>query len=274
VMWANIALVIPFSIARLLARAPTSKVQDAFYLLMLTTCGLSVRELFGSFSEANTEVTFSSYPFLAILLVGFLYYLAEWIFSRGKLSEGRTLGTAVLITLLTVGTYSGLRTLLSVKSEFGSGYRPLRTPAGTVNVADLSTIAIFSFVRDHSNPGETIVDVAHGGAVNFSLQRATPIVQDLFQALMPSDSILYQDFESFRAAPPKFVIGNYPLRAEYGFSAALNGCSFPYFVWSNHKALFLKNKTFPVIEYIRANYSVVYQAGPMAVFAKKNNAGL
>ena len=283
VMWSNIVISIVLSIRKFSLRARGSKIEDALYLVMLIACALSARQLFGDYFESLTSVAIAAHVFLIILLVAFLYYAITWVCNIGGATNNRGAGIAILVTILVVGSYSGLRAAVSTIMELRAGYQPLHTPAGTVNLNDPASVAIYSFIRDHSGPGETIVDIGsndvqpnyvgglnlYGGGVNFALRRTSPIFSVAFSALKPPDLILNDDLMRFRATLPKFVIGANPLNAQYGLINAWNGCSFPSLIWAPHIENFEKNKLFPLIKYIRSNYTKVFQIDRWAVFARE-----
>ena len=276
VMWSNIVISIVFSIRKLSSHARGSKIEDSLYLVMLVASGLSIRQLFGDYAEAYTNVAVPAYPFLYILLIAFLYYVIRWVCNPGGATNNRGAGIAILVTILVVGSYSGLRAMVSTIAELRAGYQPLHTPAGTVNLNDPVSLAIYSFIRDHSSPGEAIVDLGsndvrsnYGGGINFALRRTSPVFSNAFTDLEPPDLILNEDLMLFRATLPKFVIGTDPLQSRYGLPNAWNRCTFPSVVWAPHIANFDDNKHLPVIEYIRSNYTKVFQIDRWAVFAQE-----
>jgi hypothetical protein len=85
---------------------------------------------------------------------------------------------------------------------------------------------------------------------------------------MPDD-LLERDLERIRANPPKIIIAEN--KPNYWVSYGLEGCTcaFPRFVWIPPTSSLIEGKDFPVIDYIRQNYSVEKTIGSKLLLVRK-----
>jgi hypothetical protein len=267
VMWTSI-ITYPFFIWRLFQHNLISQSERGLFLVVTVAIALSFRGLFGSLYDEITNVPSASYPFFVILFVFFVYRALYLIFSGLAIFRTRT-AISVYITLVIILSYSGLRAATAISEYERKNYVNLHTPAGSIDLADQASIDTYTFIKDNLNPGDSIVDVAYGGAINFALRRPDPVSTTQFIQLAPPIETLERDLTHFKASSPRFVIGTEKLPAIYGVNS-LNKCPFPRLVWKSDTPAFDEHKNYPLIEYIKLEYHVVFNSGGMTVLAPLN----
>ena len=260
VMWSSIILWLILSVRMLGGKHPKP---DAALLWLLASCAvmMSIRTLFSGTLSQLSLVAVAAYPiwFLlaALLIERHLHGPAPYPLRRVSLP-------AVVIF---VG-YGVLRFGVALAAERPSHYAAIETGAGSIRLLDQTTSsAIYRYVLEHTSHADAVLDVAYGGVVNFAARRKSPIYSTQFSALAPAERYLDLDLTRIAAHPPALVIASAlpDFGATYGMCSE-TGCMFPELVWRPTRLACEPEKKFPVLEFIKTNYTPAIQFGDKVIY--------
>jgi hypothetical protein len=167
--------------------------------------------------------------------------------------------------------YGALRLAGVVATEARTSYVRLDTGAGTIKLQD-NQIApkVYSYVQTHTEPGEPVLDLAHGGGVNFAGHRASPIFSTQFTVLAPDPKYLNADLMRIEKQPPRLVIANDGPTFQATYGLCMNtGCVFPAVVWRSTRLACDPSQSFPVLNYIRSHYEPAARFGEKVIYIRK-----
>ncbi len=226
---------------------------------VLITMGvvLSARGLFGDSHSVTTMVAVAAMPvWLIVGPYGLLRILQR--FKTDEVDQGQALWSKVV--LLVVVTYAGLRLIYGLSDEARTVYATLNTPAGTVQLTDQTSAAIYDYVARHTTAQEPFLDVAYGGGINFALRRSSPTFSTQWWYLLPPQKYVDQDLAQFLQHPPALVIANG--LPDYGASFGVispTRCPFPCLVWRPDESAYDPTRRFAVLDFIQAHYQPVFE---------------
>jgi hypothetical protein len=249
VMWCSILFWVALSLG--VARRRTLSSREGV-LFILSTCGLvmSSRTLFGGTLSQLTLVTVAAYPIWFIMAP---LLLERFLDGGDQPSPGR----APALAMMLVAAYGVLRFSTALVTEPSSHYVVVHTAAGNVRLLDRTTSAsVYRYVIDHTSSADPVLDITYGGAINFAGRRLSPIYSTQFSALAPAQKYLDLDLDRIRAHPPALVIANAlpDFGATYGMCVE-TGCMLPALVWRSSRLACEPGRKFPVLEFIKENYS-------------------
>jgi hypothetical protein len=262
VMWVGILVLVAMAVEFLRGREGAWIDRAPILLVLAPAFLISLRGLFGGTMSQLTQVSMAAYPLWFIAGP----YLILW-FLR-KFGSGRDPAATVVVTML---AYGALRLAGVVATEARTSYVRLDTGAGTIKLQD-NQIApkVYSYVQTHTEPGEPVLDLAHGGGVNFAGHRASPIFSTQFTVLAPDPKYLNADLMRIEKQPPRLVIANDGPTFQATYGLCMNtGCVFPAVVWRSTRLACDPSQSFPVLNYIRSHYEPAARFGEKVIYIRK-----
>jgi hypothetical protein len=227
---------------------------DESWLWVLLSIGvaLSARGLFGDSHSVTTMVPVAAMP---IWLIAGVYGLITILcrFKTNDADEGQALWSKIVLIVVVI--FAGLRLMYGLVDESRVTYTALNTLAGTVQLADRPSVAIYADVLRETQPTDRVLDVAYGGGINFAARRASPTFSTQWWYLLPAQKYVDQDLRQFTEHPPRLVIANE--LPDYGAAFGVispTRCPFPRLVWRPDQPAYEPTRRFPVIDTIPAQY--------------------
>jgi hypothetical protein len=270
VMWSSILLWLWLFVRWIHSKGRMTEPGYVTLLILLTgPVAMSSRGWFNWHLGPTSTVPAICYPFF-ILLAPYLMWRFLAIAGPGPdLSGVRGLAGAAVAALFVgyavLRVAGGYSNLLSDRP-----YQDLSTLAGHIRLSNFTVDSeIYRFVLEHSGSTDTLLDIPYGGGMNVATHRLSPVFTGQFEQLKVPDDLLEKDLDRIRAHPPKVVIAeNQPnYAAYYGLEGCT--CAFPRLVWVPATTSVVPDKHFPVIDYIRQNYSVSKIIGPKLMLVPK-----
>lgn len=260
VMWTAIVLCATWAIAAIRAffrgRTP-DRSTSLLLLLAMPAVLMSSRSLFGGTMSQLTVATVAAYPVWFLLAPRLLLQTMNTKIARSAVLVG-----VLIYALLRLGTAAML--------DRNTAYISLATQGGIIKVQDENAVRLYRYVVEHVAPGESMLDISYGGALNLATRHPSPLFSTQFSALAPSDRIMTLDLDLIQQRNPGIVIAT----TEPGFGATYGicmntGCPFPSIVFCSSRSACNPGRSFPVLNYIAQHYSPVVAFGSRVVYAPK-----
>jgi hypothetical protein len=227
---------------------------------------MSSRSLFGTTLFPYTEVSALCYPFFVFAAA----YLIESLYSRALVRSSAASASAITVLL---GGYSLLRLVVAYPAQLSNtGYYSLRTNAGTVRLSDDHiSEQIYSYVLNHANQTDALLDLPYGGGFNFATQLPSPVFTTMFVDLFTPPKYQQQDLDRIRRTPPVLVIADRGAHfgSEFGYPGNMR-CAFPRLVWQPDRPSWDPGYVFPVVSYLEQHYRVLTTIGPKLILAPES----
>ncbi len=270
VMWTSIVWWLYLVFRALFGRERPTAGSIQTLLVLTMPVVMSTRGLFDATIQDTTQVSAICNPFFLLLAPFLMWRWLQQGGAGGDLEPGirawpgaSVAGLILLYALARLGgTYS---TLLS-----DAPYRTLSTAAGNIRLSEYDTNAeIYRFVTENTVASDTILDIPHGGGINFASRHASPIFSTQFQHLSITAEYLAQDLEGVRTRPPRVVIAqDLPnLGASYGLDGYR--CPAPQLVWRPPHNDVDRDWKFPALEFIKQNYRIAKKVGSRILLVPK-----
>lgn len=262
VCWASIFLWVYLAISIIsnwTVKERLSDNQSFIFPLLTLPVAMSIRGLFYSNFSVLPTLPSAAYAFWFIL-GGHL--LARFLHMPDRLKlDVKHIQIVPMVLWITMGIFIGYGATRLIVGKDRGQYRLLETVRGRVYLKDYQPSAsCYNYVIAHSAPDSLIVEIPYGGGLAFAAQRTSPIYSTQFAFLAVPDPYLNLDLARLKAAPPALVIAfdDDRLGTVYGVNSKCR-CTFPRLVWMSETTPFDINKTYPVVDYIKANYHKEFQ---------------
>jgi len=273
VMWFSILLSILLAarLFRSLRAGTTFSVRDAVLFTILSCASLmSVRGLFSGTMTQLTLASVAAYPIWFVIGPYFLIRVLARADTPSSPSHFRPT-FAPFSVIAVVGVFLVLRIIGVLVGEVRPPYARVTTAGGAIRLKDTSVSPqVYAYIASHSSPHEPLLDLGGGGAINLGDRRPSPIFSTQFTALAPPARYLELDNKLIHEHPPRIVIASEGANfgATYGICMS-TGCMFPALVWRSTRPACDASIAFPVLDYVRQNYTVGATFGDKIIYFRR-----
>lgn len=233
-----------------------------FELLALLTASVAIssRGLFSYLLHGTPMVAPSAFPIVIIAAPAIGARLVGAV-TRSAIGA-RAIHRITVIVVIVVLSVGVVRLVSAVVKGVRTPTDRIETAAGTVYVRDDGRSSLLlDAVRRNLGDGQSLMEIPHGGGINFSFQLPSPTYSTQFWGFRPDENILQEDLARVQQNPPALVVARDAphFGAVYGVPGRF-GCCFPEVRWVSDVATW-SDREFPVVTHIERSYVRIEKVG-------------